>query len=72
MVYLHSEVSGTKRGALKMFKEMYRRADKNRQDRVIKIHVVQPSALVQMHMMFTKVTKKESKPVFEKLHKHAR
>lgn len=30
MVYVHSEVSGTKRGALKMFSEMYRRADKNR------------------------------------------
>lgn len=72
LVYVHSEVGGTKRGALKMFSEMYRRADKNRQNRILKIHIVQPSALVQMHMMYTKTTQKEVKPVFQKLHKHAR
>ena len=40
MIYVHSEVSVAKRGALKLFREMYRKADRNRQDRILKIHIV--------------------------------
>jgi hypothetical protein len=64
---MHSDVSGTKKGALKVFREMYIRGDKERQDRLQRIHIVQPTNLVKFRMFMTKKCKKDAKDVFKKI-----
>lgn len=70
LIYMHSEVSGTKKGALKIFREMYIKGSKERQDRCLHIHIVQPSNLVKFRMLMTKSCKKDAKDVFKKISQH--
>lgn len=70
MIYVHSDVGSTKNGALKIFRQMYIKADKERQDRLLQIHVVQPSKWLSLRMNFAKTCKKEAKEVFNKIFVH--
>lgn len=58
---MHSDVSATNRGALKMFREMYMKADPERQSRVIQIHVVQPSKYLSLRMFVAEKWSKDAK-----------
>jgi hypothetical protein len=40
MIYVHSEVGAMRRGALRIFREMYIKSDAKRQKNLLKIHVL--------------------------------
>jgi len=72
MVYVHSAVGSTKKGALKLFKEMYLKATPHQQKNCIRIHVLQPSTLVSVRMFVAEKCNKEAKKIFDKIHIHAK
>jgi hypothetical protein len=67
MIYVHSAVGAMKRGALRIFREMYMKADPQRQTNLLKIHVMQPSKILNMRMFVAEKCSKEARIVFEKI-----
>jgi hypothetical protein len=72
MIYVHSAVSSTKKGALRLFKEMYVKASPEQQRNCIRIHVLQQSTLVSVRMFMAEKCSKEARKIFEKIHVHAK
>jgi hypothetical protein len=52
-----------------MFRDMYAKADSQRQANVLRIHIIQPSKLVRFRMLMAESWKKDGKSAFEKITK---
>ena len=70
MIYVHSAVGSTKKGALRLFREMYLKASPDQQANCIRIHVLQPSKLVSARMFMAERCSKEARKIFDKINVH--
>eukprot|EP00347_Sterkiella_histriomuscorum_P021106 403335230 len=51
LVYLHSGLSAYQKGALKTFKDMYKGLDQYRKEKLVSIHVIQPSKYLKIRIL---------------------
>ncbi len=70
MVYVHSAVGFNRRGALRIFREIYIKAGPERQANCVNIHIIQPSNFVKARMFMAEKCSKEARKIFDKIFSH--